>query len=72
MKSVEGNAEVIQMTMFTNSVRMAKHLLRLPVRRDMASGQAEDTVVDEALLARIAQAYPELIVMASELRDYRV
>jgi hypothetical protein len=72
MKSVEGNAEVIQMTMFTNNVRMVKHLLRLLVRRDMASGQSEEAVMDEALLARIARAYPELIVMAGELRDHRV
>jgi hypothetical protein len=44
----------------------------LPVRKDLASGQSEEAVMDEALLARIAQAYPELIAMAGELRDYRV
>jgi hypothetical protein len=57
------------MKIFVDGIGMTKHLLRLLVRTGASAGWEEPIKKDELLLASIAQTYPELIVIASELRD---
>jgi len=56
------------MELFATSIRMMKHLLRLPVRRNMPAKHEESAMNDELVMARIARTCPDLIVMANELR----
>ena len=56
------------METFVTSVRAMKHLLRLPVRRDMPPKHEESAMNDEVVMAKIAHTCPDLIVMANEMR----
>jgi hypothetical protein len=68
MTEAKGIKEVTEMELFAKSIRMTKHLLRLPIRRNMPVKHEESAVNDELIMANIARTCPDFIVMASELR----
>jgi hypothetical protein len=69
MTAVKGIKEVTEMKMFAATVGILKRLPRLlPVQRNEPAKHDESAMNDELVMARIAQACPDLIVMATELR----